>query len=66
MTPLYLDTHSGPVIVTTTGNETVSRHGDRYVEVTGPGYLREPMFVLATRLATDPSIFDGNTIKRGE
>lgn len=59
---LYLDTHSGPIAVTLTGNETVSGHGDRYIEVAG--YTREPMFVLADRIAADPAAFASRTIKR--
>jgi hypothetical protein len=47
---LYLDTHSGAIEVTLTGNETVSRQGTRFVEVAG--WLREPTYVDADRLST--------------
>ena len=60
---LYLDTHSGPVVITLTGRETVSRQGTRYIEVAG--WLPEPMYVSAERIATDPRQFKCNTMRAG-
>lgn len=58
---LYLDTHGGPVVVTLTGRETTSRQGARFIEVAG--WLPEPMFVSAERIATDPRQFERNTMR---
>lgn len=58
---LYLDTHGGPVEVALTGQETVSRQGVRYVEVSG--WLREPTYVDADRLSDSPD-FSSRTIQR--
>jgi hypothetical protein len=58
---LYLDTHGGPVEVTLTGNETVSRQGAKFVEVSG--WLREPTYVDADRLSDQPD-FSHHTIQR--
>jgi hypothetical protein len=55
---LYLDTHSGPIIVELTGREMTSRQGRRFVEVAG--WLPGPMFVSAERIATDPRQFERN------
>lgn len=60
---MYLDTHSGPLVVELTGRETISRQGARYVEVTG--WLPEPMFVSAERIATDLRQFERNTMRVG-
>ncbi len=58
---LYLDTYSGPVVVTLTGNETKSRvSGERYVEVSG--WLKEPTYVTAHRLAESETPEDANRI----
>lgn len=58
---VYLDTHSGPVAVTLTGNEATTRQGVRAVEVAG--WLREPTYVDADRLSTSPD-FSHRTIQR--
>ena len=58
---LYLDTHGGPVEVTLTGNETVSRQGVRFVEVSG--WMRDPTYVDADRLSGSPD-FSYRTIQR--
>lgn len=59
----YLDTHSGPIAVTLTGREMTSRQGVRFVEVTG--WLPEPMYVSAERIAADPRQFGRNTMWSG-
>jgi hypothetical protein len=48
----YLDTYSGAIAVTLTGNRTTSRQGTLYVEVSG--WLNEPTYVDATRLNNTP------------
>jgi hypothetical protein len=58
---LYLDTHGGPVVVTLTGRETTSRQGGRFIEVAG--WLPDPMYVSAERIATDPRQFERNTMR---
>lgn len=58
---MYLDTHSGPVMVTLTGREEVTRMGVRAIEVAG--WLKEPIFVTAERLSESPD-FSQNTIQR--